>query len=199
MIENATDNTSRQPNRFIGACNERVEIREIGPMDASILQAFFQRLTDDARYLRFLSPIGEVSDQLVTRLIDIDQHMHVGLMAVVREDDQEIMIGEARYVVNPSAPSECEFAIAISSEWQGRGLGRKLLQLLERRALEAGLQRITAQTLPYNEGMIGLARALGYRVLSSADDFRLRTIAKSVDTACASDSSSDWAGSLIAA
>ena len=180
MIVNATPRTTRGSDKISEACNARVAIRELGPNDDELQRAFFHNLPDEARYLRFLSPIGKISDHLLARLTDIDQRTHVAIAATIQRHGREVMIGEARYVVSTCARSDCEFAVAISAEWQGLGLGRELLTLLERQALNAGLSKMTAETLPHNQRMVRLAHALGYRVVRHAVDFQLKAIEKTL-------------------
>ena len=78
------------------------------------------------------------------------------------EDGREIMIGEARYVVDERDPTTCEFAIAVADAWQRCGIARALLVRLERQAAESGFRSMVADTLVTNRAMLGLARRTRY-------------------------------------
>jgi RimJ/RimL family protein N-acetyltransferase len=52
--------------------------------------------------------------------------------------------------------------VAVLPEWQGRGLGRKLHDRIERWALDQGVHRLTASVQAPNLGGRGFAAALGY-------------------------------------
>lgn len=121
---------------------EHVCIRALGSEDAGRLSMFFRSLTDEARYRRFMSPVREVSDGLVLQLANADQRAHVAVAATIEDEDGvEVIVGEARYVPCDTDPDASEFALAVRDDWQGRGLGRRMLTLLERRASIDGLKK----------------------------------------------------------
>jgi acetyltransferase len=86
----------------------------------------------------------------------------MALIATTPVDGRERQVGVARYVKDESAPGEAEFAIVVADDWQGRGLGGKLLASLLTAARANGVRRAVATTLSSNEGMLGLARRLGF-------------------------------------
>jgi acetyltransferase len=115
---------------------------------------------------------------LIERLSAVDHVRHLALLAVVNEDGREAMIGEARYVVDARDAAVCELAIAVSDAWQSQGVGRALLDRLQRQAAASGIRRMVAETLIGNERMIALARSAGFAVMASRDDARLATLEK---------------------
>ena len=70
----------------------------------------------------------------------------------------------ARYVKEESSPSDAEFAIVLSDDWQGRGLGTRLLVSLLVAAKSHGVRRLVGTTMSENRGMLALARKLGFRL-----------------------------------
>jgi acetyltransferase len=76
----------------------------------------------------------------------------------------ERQIGVARYVKDSPASGDAEFAIVLSDDWQGRGLGTKLLASLLVAAKSRGVRRMSATTLTVNNGMLALARKLGFKL-----------------------------------
>jgi GNAT superfamily N-acetyltransferase len=71
-----------------------------------------------------------------------------------------VPIGVAEYVRTDDF-EQAEIAIAIADEWQHQGAGRALMAELRRRALKAGIRRITATTLYDNPGAVHLLHELG--------------------------------------
>ena len=53
-------------------------------------------------------------------------------------------------------------AVAVADAWQGRGLGRLLLQRLECHAAASGVRQLYADTLYDNKAMLGLAQDTGF-------------------------------------
>src|SRR5436190_6670477 len=108
-------------------------IRSIGPADRDAFQAFVQGMSQETRTNRFFSPVRELSPAVLEALTEPDHIRHVGLVAV--EDGQ--IVGEARYV-QLGHSGRGEFAIAVTDQWQRRGIGARLLGALQSAARSAG-------------------------------------------------------------
>jgi acetyltransferase len=160
------------------ANGRRVTIRPTLPQDVELQQRFFQSLSVEGRYCRFMTRLTELPMVLIERFACIDYHHHLALIAEVFESGHETMVGEARYVVDARDPGTCEFAIAVADDWQAKGIARTLLDRLERQAAASGIGNMVADTLLSNEAMIGFARRAGYAVKSSRDDPTLARLEK---------------------
>jgi acetyltransferase len=156
----------------------RVTIRPTLPQDIELQQDFFRSLTFNDRYSRFMAGFRELPHTLVERFANIDYHDHLALLAEVSENDQAVMIGEARYAIDQHDPTRCEFAIAVAASWRASGLARILLQRLERQAAQSGIRHIAADTLIDNRAMIRLAASAGYAVTTRHDDATLARLEK---------------------
>jgi acetyltransferase len=170
----------------LAANGRRVTIRPMLPQDLELQREFFRALSDNARYCRFMTPFNELPDALAQRFGQIDYRGHLALLAEVFEDRGETMVGEARYVVDEHDQSICEFALAIADEWQACGIGRALLQRLERQAARSGIRRMVADALFANKAMLGLAAHSGYALKTNRDDARLVRLEKQLSAAAAS-------------
>lgn len=162
------------------ANGSRITIRPTLPQDAELQRAFFRSLSAEARYCRFMTRFSEPPEALIERFTNIDYRSHLALLAEVFENGCETMIGEARYVVDSCDPATCEFAIAVTDDWQVHGIARALLDRLEQQAAASGIRRIVGDTLLSNKAMIGLARRAGYTVKASRDDPSLARLEKSL-------------------
>jgi acetyltransferase len=156
----------------------RVTVRPVLPQDAELHKTFVRTLSAAARRSRFMTPLGELPDALAQRFSSIDYHSHLALLAEVFVGNDEVMVAEARYVVDERDPSACEFAIAVADDWHGSGLARPLLERLQRHARQSGIRRMVADTLAGNEQMIGLARSVGFSVAINREDARLLRLEK---------------------
>ena len=67
----------------------------------------------------------------------------------------------------------CEFAISVTDEWTGAGLGRVLMEILIGAARGRGLREMEGFVLAENRGMLALARKLGFTVGRHPDDYTL--------------------------
>jgi GNAT superfamily N-acetyltransferase len=137
----------------------RVRIREIQRSDSKLLVRGFQRLSSDSRYRRFLCPMPQLNEAMVHYLTDVEHHDHEAVIALHEESDQGV--GVARYVRHPERPHAAEVAVTIVDDWQGRGLGTLLLEVVSARAREERITTFTAVMLAENREMMDLLKELG--------------------------------------
>ena len=65
---------------------------------------------------------------------------------------------------------EGEFGILISDKFQGQGLGREIMERLIDISKSEKLIRINGYILPENEGMLNLAKTLGFELTEQEDN-----------------------------
>ena len=104
-----------------------VEIRQVECGDAPLLADGFARLSVRSRRSRFMRDKNRLTEAELRFLTCIDHHDHEALGAL-GPDGQGV--GVARYIRDPEEPRAAELAITVVDDWQGRGLGSKLLALL---------------------------------------------------------------------
>jgi len=144
-------------------------IRPIRPEDAEIEQTFIRKLSQKAKYYRFMQPITELSPQMLARFTQIDYDREMALVAVVIVVGQETEIGVARYITNPDGKS-CEFAIVIADEWQQQGIAHRLMKQLIETARSRALQIMEGDVLAENREMLNLVSKLGFRIYPCEED-----------------------------
>jgi RimJ/RimL family protein N-acetyltransferase len=136
-----------------------VEIRPIEPDDAEGLRQTFDRLSEESRYRRFLTPMPHLNTTLLLYLTDVDHHDHEALVAIDPASDEGV--GVARFVRDDGDDRIAEAAVTVADDWQGRGLGTLLLEALAVRAREEEIERFTALMLAENETMRDVLEQLG--------------------------------------
>ncbi len=136
----------------------RVRIRQGHHTDRDLLLRGFERLSPESRYRRFLAPMSELTEATVRYLTEIDHHNHEAMIALDEETGEGI--GVARYVRDPDRPDVAEVAVTVIDDWQGRGLGTLLLEVISARAREEGISRFTALMLATNKEMMELLQEL---------------------------------------
>jgi GNAT superfamily N-acetyltransferase len=127
------------------------------PLESALLGGF-ARLSPESRYRRFLAPMKELTEATVRYLTEIDHHDHEAMIAL---DEQTCEgIGVARYVRDLDYPDVAEVAVTVIDDWQGRGLGTLLLEVISARARQEGITRFTALMLATNKEMMDLLQEL---------------------------------------
>ena len=137
-------------------------IRPIRPDDAQREREFIEGLSAETRYQRFMHGMREADDTFIQRMVNVDQHRNMALVAVTGEGPAERFIAVARYAADNDA--ECEFAVVVADVWQCRGVGTTLTPLLFEYAAHEGFEIIYGTVLANNQRMIELAQWLGLTV-----------------------------------
>lgn len=138
----------------------RLLISRVTPSDAPTLAEGFQRLSQESRRLRFLSPKPSLNESELRYLTEVDGHDHEALGAIDPLTGHGV--GIARFVRDRDDPTRAEAAITVADEWQRRGVGRLLLERLSDRARAEGITHFTALVSGDNRGMQALIARLGY-------------------------------------
>ena len=140
-----------------GTC---LAVRPIRPEDAQLEQAFVAGLSADSRRFRFRGTMRQLTPADLARFTQIDYDREMALVVIDSRDGRGEEIAVARYVANPDG-SSCEFAIVVADAWQGRGLGRCLLDRLVAIARERGMVSMVGQVMIENQRMLDFCRRRG--------------------------------------
>jgi RimJ/RimL family protein N-acetyltransferase len=154
-----------------------VRVRRVQARDTSLLADFFNRLSPQSRRRRFHSGVREIPLSWLDRFTHPDADAELALLAVTTHAGAEVCVGEARYAIDDDATQRREFALAIADDWQGLGLGTRLLCAMARHAEDRGVEVLYGDVLRDNLPMLGLAKRLGYRLLRHPSDATLVRVA----------------------
>ena len=136
-----------------------VRIREMQPSDDQALLSLFQSLSEESRWLRFLSLAkGEALAAEARRETNLDRT--IGLLAFSGPDER--VVGHAFYAGLDDHRAEVAFTIA--DDFQGRGLGTLLLCQLAEIAAENGIDAFEAEVAAANAAMLNVFRESGFPI-----------------------------------
>lgn len=144
-----------------------LRLRELRPRDRERLKSFFARCTPQAIRYRFHSPIKSVSGSLLDYLANSDGSRHVALIVTRRAEHQEMILGEARYVVLNDRPAVADVAVLIADELQRRGIATLLFRELMEIACRNGVSHFNADVQADNRAMIALLRKISNSLSAS--------------------------------
>jgi len=133
-------------------------LRELHPSDEPMLRTWFASLSNDARYHRFHGQVVELSPAAWRYLTRIDQHDHVGILALQGDE----LLGVARMIRLAGDADIAEIAFLVGDEQQRRRIGSTLRDMLIAIARARGYRKLYAYVLPEN---IAIRRLLGKRVV----------------------------------
>lgn len=155
-------------------------IRPIRPEDAKLEQDFIKSLSEKTKYLRFMGHIDELSPTMLIRFTQIDYDREMALVAIVKENSKEMIIGIARYTINPDMQT-CEFALVIADAWQNKGLGHHLMLKLMDIAKTKHLTSMIGHVFASNHDMLILLQNLGFSIQQDTQEPSLKIVSKSLD------------------
>ncbi len=157
-------------------------LRPIRPEDAALLQEFVRDLSDQSRYMRFVSMMRELTPRMLARYTRIDYDREVALLAVVQVPNlenrgllRERIVGFAHYLRNADGQG-AEYALVIADDWQRRNLGATLMRSLIELARQQGLSYIEGFVLANNKPMLALMSFLGMQNDVDPDDHAMRRL-----------------------
>lgn len=139
-----------------------VLIRPVKPTDERMVQEFFYAMSDTEVYYRFLHAIKAFPKKDMQRMVNIDYHREMSLLALTGEFGAQQMAGIARYVLGEEGVPEVDFAVRHGH--QGKGLGRALMGALLTIARDRGHTLVCAYVTPENTASLAVLKTMGYAV-----------------------------------
>ncbi len=102
-------------------------------------------------------------------MTQIDYDREMAIVAVRQRNGLDEIIGVTR-AISDADNTDAEFSVLVRSDLKGLGLGRRLLEKMIVYTRQHGLQQLNGITMPGNQGMISLARKLGFNIDIQLED-----------------------------
>lgn len=160
------------PSRYIMGWRLRdgtdVVLRPIKPEDEPLESELLTTLSRESLRVRFFSIIKDISHDLLQRFCNIDYDREMAMVAEITAGGKRRIIGISRLIVEPDG-KKAEYAIVIHDDFQGKGLGYKMVDILIGIAQDKGLDEIYGSVLSENEKMLKVVEKLGFKVSREPD------------------------------
>jgi len=154
-------------------------LRPVLPQDAPLERAFVAGLSQNSRRNRFHGNLNGLSDHFAEQITCIDYVHQMGFVVTMLAGGEEVVIADACYVLDEDGDT-AEFALAVSDDWQGRGLGAQLIDALCNAARHVGARWLYGEVLKSNTRMIALMLRCGFTVRPHPADETLVRVERSV-------------------
>ena len=131
----------------------KVRFRAIKPSDEEEMRRLFYRFSDQSVYYRYFAPIKTMPHSKMQGYVNIDYSRALSIVGVVGEPGQGHIIAEARFIKDQKY-SLADVAFIVDEQYQGMGIATYMYKMLIRLAKDRGIQRLTADVLASNKGMM---------------------------------------------
>jgi acetyltransferase len=112
--------------------------------------------------LRFFQVFKEFSHETLTRHCNLDYDREIAIVAETRENGRKI-VGVSLLTTDPGR-KHGEFAVVVSDQWQGIGLGSKLVDCIIEVGKDMDLETIYGYVSSNNPRMIDLCTRKGFNI-----------------------------------
>jgi RimJ/RimL family protein N-acetyltransferase len=140
-----------------------VFLRPIKPSDSPLILSLFDKLSDNARYLRFLRHMEELPQDMLYRFTHVDYMSEFALVAVLQENGGDAIAAVSRYAYGGGG-EPADLAEVVRDDMQNVGLGALMLKKIVEIGREHGIDRFTSMMDSQNKAMKHILAKLGYRV-----------------------------------
>jgi len=113
--------------------------------------------------------------ELQKKFVVIDYTTEMAILAVIKQQEREIVVGMAQYYSEEDTLS-AEMSIVVRDDFQRKGIGYELFSYLLTVAKNQGLHTITADILPDNMAVFRLMEKLDLRFERKWDNGLIHTI-----------------------
>jgi GNAT superfamily N-acetyltransferase len=135
----------------------------------------FEGLSERSRRLRFLGSKPRLLERDLVHLADVGCCGREAVAAIERDTGRTV--GIARFVRDADGP-EAEIAFEVVDEWQGRGLGRQLVESLKLLARRQGILRFRALVAFGNRPALALVGGLGEELVRRWEDGNVELVVR---------------------
>jgi RimJ/RimL family protein N-acetyltransferase len=122
-------------------------VRELNPDDGAVLDAVFAGLSTLRRLRRFHGAMPRMPAPTRERLAAVDGRGHLALGAFVGGEP----VGIARLIT--IGPGRADLAVEVVDDWQGNGIGARLVREVVALGQTRGITEVVAEVLAENTAM----------------------------------------------
>jgi acetyltransferase len=130
-------------------------LRPLRPEDEPLLHDLAAHMSHEDLRLRFFTPVQGLTHAVAVRLSQLDYDRELALLA----ERDGTALGVVHFFADPDN-LRAEYAIAVRSDWKGRGVGFLLMSI----ARQHGVGELVGEVMRENEPMLQMCRDLGFSI-----------------------------------
>ena len=166
--ETVTSYPSQHETEVVLKDGSSILVRPIRADDIEGWVAFISRLSPRAKYLRFHHVTKDMGPEEAKLFCTVDYRNTFAFVAEVQKEQHKDIVAIGRYSKAPAGYS-AEIAFAIEDDYQGKGIGTKLLECLVNVARDSGITIFEGDVLSENKDMMSVLRSYGFHVVTELE------------------------------
>lgn len=139
---------------------EALLLRPVRGSDERQLHDLYYAMSDESLYKRFFQVRRRMPHAAMQKLCNVDYEREMSIAACLGEPEAQAIVGAASYTLSPTG-STADAAFVVDDRYQGRGIGRLLLEHLMEIARRKSVHAFTADVLLTNVPMRKLFESVG--------------------------------------
>jgi len=140
-----------------------VNLRPVRPEDEPLEHEMLTTVSEETLRSRFFQAVKSITHEMHVRSCNIDYDREMAIAAEVKAGDKRKIIGIGRLHVDPDFKSG-EYAVLVHDDYQRKGLGYKLGDILIGIAQDKGLEELYVYVQRSNARMLNVCKKLGFTI-----------------------------------
>ena len=150
-----------------------LRMRPLRPEDEPMLVDLAAHMSREDLRLRFFATVPGLTHTVAARLSQLDYDRELGLVA----EHDGVALGVAHFFADPDK-LRAEYAVAVRSDWKGRGVGFALMTRLIEIARQCSIGELTGEVLLENEPMLQMCKELGFGITAHPNERSIVLVGK---------------------
>jgi acetyltransferase len=153
------------PSKYITSWRlpDRTEVllRPIRPEDEPLERELLSSLSEETMRMRLFRMIKEITHEMLVRFCNIDYDRDIAIVAEIKENEKRRIIGIGR-VMREHDLRTGEIGVLVHDEFQGKGLGYKLMETIISIVKEKGIEELRGLALTENTRILKMVREFDF-------------------------------------
>jgi acetyltransferase len=138
-----------------------VLLRPIRPEDEPLERELLSSLSEETMRMRFFRMIREITHEMLVRFCNIDYDRDIAIVAEIKENEKRRIIGIGR-IMREHDLKTGEIGVLVHDDFQGKGLGYKLMEIMIGIAKEKGIGELRGIALTENSRLLRMVREFDF-------------------------------------
>jgi acyl-CoA hydrolase/GNAT superfamily N-acetyltransferase len=147
----------------------QLSFRPVKPTDDKALRDMFYSLSEKSIAFRFFQPIKAFPHKFIQDFTTIDFSKDMAIAGLIQDSGGEQIVGVGHYYLNKST-NKAEVSFLVRDDWQAKGIGTGLLEILTDIARKRGVAGFDARVLAQNQMMLSVFYNSGYRITTKREE-----------------------------